>query len=41
MIRPIFSTASMLMPALVVPTLTEEHTSSVSSSAWGMLSIRA
>ena len=39
--RPIFSTASMLMPALVVPTLTEEHTSSVSSKAWGMLSIKA
>ena len=39
--RPIFSTASMLMPALVVPILTEEQTNSVSASASGMLSIKA
>ncbi len=34
-------TASMLMPALVEPMLTEEHTKSVSLSACGMLSISA
>ena len=33
---PISRTASMLMPALVVPTLTEPHTFSVSDSARGI-----
>ena len=36
MMRPMRATASMLMPALVLPTLTLEHTSSVWASAWGM-----
>ena len=35
-ISPIRRTASMLMPARVEPTLTEEQTSSVSASASGM-----
>ncbi len=39
--RPIFCTASMLMPAFVVPTLTEEQTYSVRLSASGMLVITA
>ena len=38
---PISLTASISMPVLVDPTLTEEHTSSVSASAWGMDSIRS
>ena len=37
---PISRTASMLMPARVEPTLTEEHRKSVSLSASGMDSIR-
>ena len=36
MTRPIWATASMLMPALVLPTLTLEQTSSVRASASGM-----
>ena len=40
-ICPIFDTASILMPALVEPILTEEQTLSVSASACGMLSISA
>ena len=36
MMRPIWATASMLIPALVLPTLTLEHTSSVWARAWGM-----
>ena len=36
MVRPMRATASMLMPALVEPTLTEEHTTSVTASASGM-----
>ncbi len=40
-ILPILATASMLMPALVLPTLMEEQTKSVSDRASGMLSIRA
>ena len=39
MIRPICATASMLMPAFVVATLTLEHTSSVVLSASGMEAI--
>ena len=35
-VSPISLTASMLMPARVEPTLTEEHTSSVVASASGM-----
>ena len=35
----IFSTASMLMPARVEPTFTDEHTLSVTDSAWGMESM--
>ena len=34
--RPISATASMLMPALVEPTFTEEHTRSVVARASGM-----
>ena len=34
--RPISATASMLMPALVEPTLTEEQTKSVTARASGM-----
>ena len=40
MTRPISATASMLIPALVEPTLTEEHTMSVVASASGMEAIR-
>ena len=40
MISPISLTASILMPALVDPTLTELHTRSVSESAWGMERIK-
>ena len=36
MTRPISATASMLMPALVEPTFTEEQTKSVVASASGM-----
>ena len=36
MTRPISATASMLMPALVEPTFTEEHTRSVVARASGM-----
>ena len=39
-ILPISSTASMSMPVLVEPTLTELHTRSVWDSAWGMERIR-
>ena len=39
-ICPIRFTASMLSPVLVEPTLTEEHTRSVSARAWGMERIR-
>ena len=35
-VRPMSATASMLMPALVEPTLTDEHTRSVTASASGM-----
>ncbi len=40
-IFPIFATASMFIPAFVLPTFTEEQTSSVSERASGMLSISA
>ena len=40
-ISPILRTASMLMPALVDATLTDEHTRSVSHSASGIDSISA
>ena len=36
MMRPICATASMLIPAFVLPTLTLEHTSSVCANAWGI-----
>ena len=36
MILPIRATASILIPALVEPTLTEEHTFDVSASASGI-----
>ena len=39
MMPAILSTASMLMPARVEPTFTDEHTLSVTDSAWGMDSI--
>ena len=38
---PISATASMLMPALVVPTLTEAQTRSVAASASGIDAISA
>ncbi len=36
MVPPMRATASMLMPALVEPTFTEEHTRSVTARASGM-----
>ena len=39
MVRPMRATASMLMPALVEPTFTEEHTRSVVARASGMASM--
>ena len=39
MVRPMRATASMLMPALVEPTFTEEHTRSVTARASGMASM--
>ena len=39
MVRPMRATASILMPALVEPTFTEEHTSSVEARASGMASM--
>ena len=41
MISPIRRTASILMPVLVDPRLTELHTRSVDASAWGMERIRS
>ena len=41
MVRPINATASMLMPALVVPTLTDAQTRSVTASASGIDAISA
>ncbi len=38
--RPISATASMLIPALVPPTFTEEHTRSVDDMASGMERIK-
>ena len=40
MVEPMRRMASMLMPALVVATFTEEQTSSVSAKASGMTEIR-
>ena len=36
MMRPMSATASILMPLFVVPKLMEEHTRSVTASAWGI-----